>query len=119
MEAKPLARVNMDPRAHDRTEFRKKFPNLAKELEGGEKITIEGTRSNLREAEKALESHDPTVIDFLRRCDTCKQGLEIIDYLKTRGEIEEGYAASLKAQLLQKGLESFGKKKNPGHYLIR
>jgi hypothetical protein len=103
----------------DKQEFKKKFPNLAEELEGGEKISIGGTRTSLKEAEKKLESHDPTAVDFLRRCDTCEQGLEIIDYLKARGEIDEEYAASLKAQLLQKGIESFGTKKKPGHYLLR
>jgi len=55
----------------------------------------------------------------LRRCDTEEQGIEIIDYLKDRSEIEEEYANSIKAQLLQKGIESFGPKKEPGHYLIR
>ncbi|MEE9564667.1 MAG: DUF2095 family protein [Candidatus Hydrothermarchaeaceae archaeon] len=106
----------------EREEFRKKFPNLAKELEGEERITIGGVRSNIKEGEKAtktLERHDPTAIDFLRRCDTCEQGLEIIEYLKARGEIEKEYANSLKVQLLQKGLESFGLKKKPGHYLIK
>jgi hypothetical protein len=101
------------------SEFRKKFPNLTKELEGSEKISIKGSRTNIKEAEKTRESHDPNAIDFLRRCDTSEQGLEIIDYLKKRGEIEEEYATSLKAQLLQKGIESFGLKKKPGHYLVR
>lgn len=103
----------------DKKEFRKKFPNLAKELEGEEKISIGGTRTSLKEAEKTFEDHNPTAVDFLRRCDTCEEGLEIIDYLRARGEIEEEYAASLKAQLLQKGIESFGPKKDPGHYLVR
>jgi hypothetical protein len=99
-------------------EFRKKFPNLSKELEGGEKISIGGSRTSLKEAEKTRESHDPSAIDFLRRCNTTEEGLEIIDYLKARGEIEEEYAASLKSQLLKNGIESFGSKKEPGHYLI-
>lgn len=108
----------------DRINFRKRFPNLAKELEGEERIRIPlgGVRSNLKEAEKAtktFESHEPTVIDFLRRCDTDEQGIEIIDYLKAKGEIDEEYANSLKAQLLQKGIESFGAKKEPGYYLLR
>jgi hypothetical protein len=51
------------------------------------------------------------VIDFLRRCDTEEQGLEIIDYLKKRGEISEKYATELKMQLLRDGIRSFGPKK--------
>jgi len=101
----------------DKKEFRKKFPKLAEELEGTEKIPISGIRTSLKEAEKTFEGHNPTAVDFLRRCNTCEEGLEIIDYLKKRGEIEEEYAATLKAQLLQKGIESFGPKKDPGHYL--
>jgi len=104
------------------TDFRKKFPNLTKELEGGEKIAVGGVRSDLKEAEKAVktyESHEPSVIDFLRRCETDEQAIEIIDYLKTTGEIKDEYAARLKTQLLQKGIESFGEKKRPWHYLLR
>lgn len=103
----------------DKQEFKKKFPNLTKELEGEEKISISGTRTSLKEAEKTFEGHNPSAVDFLRRCDTCEEGLEIIDYLKARGEIDEEYATTLKAQLLQNGIESFGKKKEPGHYLVR
>ncbi len=102
-----------------RKEFNKKFPNMAEELEGKEKIPIQSTRTNAKEAEKKLESHDPCAVDFLRRCDTPEQGLEIIDYLKKRGEIDGEYAAGLKTQLLQKGIESFGSKKDPGHYLLK
>ena len=102
---------------YEKREFKKKFPNLSKELEGGEKVPVGGTRTSLEEAEKTLASHDPTAIDFLRRCNTCDEGLEIIEYLAKRGEIEEEYAASLKSQLLKKGIESFGAKKRPGHYL--
>ena len=102
----------------EKQDFRKKFPNLAKELEGRDKISIGGSRTSPKEAEKTRESHDPSAIDFLRRCNTNDEGLEIIDYLKSRGEIEKEYAASLKKQLLKKGIESFGSKKEPGHYLI-
>ncbi len=111
----------MEPN-NDEAEFRKKFPNLAKELEGGERIRIEGVRSDAKEGEKAaktFESHDPAAIDFLRRCDTEEQGIEIIDYLKARGEIDKEYANRLKVQLLQKGVGSFGVKKEAGHYLLR
>lgn len=108
--------------AINRAEFRKRFPNLAEELDGEKKVTIGGVRSDPKEIEKTTNtfgSYEPTVIDFLRRCETDEQGIEIIDYLKAKGEIEEEYANRLKAQLLQKGIESFGEKKKPGHYLIR
>ncbi len=90
------------------------FPHLAKELEG-EWMQIEAVRTDSLEAEKAyrdgLEGYDPTVIDFLRRCDTEEQGLEIIDYMKERKEISEKYATELKVQLLRNGIRSFGPKR--------
>ena len=75
-------------------EFRKKYPNLTKELEN-EGIQIDAVRSSPEEAEKAFHSYEPTAIDFLRRCDTEEQELEIIDYLKNRNEISEEYASEL------------------------
>jgi hypothetical protein len=95
-------------------DFKRMFPNLARELER-EGFRIGGVRSDINEAEKAAhrnyEGYEPTVIDFLRRCDTEEQGLEIIDYLKKRGEISEKYATELKMQLLRDGIRSFGPKK--------
>ena len=37
-----------------KSEFNKKFPNLAKELGGKDKIPIQSTRTNAKEAEKKL-----------------------------------------------------------------
>ncbi|MFH1774133.1 MAG: DUF2095 family protein [Methanobacteriota archaeon] len=96
-------------------EFRKKYPNLTKELEN-EGIQVDSVRSLPEEAEKAFHPYEPTVIDFLRRCDTEEQGLEIINYLKKRNEISEEYANELKIQLLKKGIRSFGPKKEKGYY---
>jgi hypothetical protein len=103
-------------------DFKKKYPNLARELEG-EGLKIDSVRSDMEEAERAVHNkyrgYDPTVIDFLRRCDTEEEGLEIINYMKERGEIPEEYAERLKYQLLMDGIRSFGKKKEQGHYLRR
>ncbi len=96
-------------------EFRKKYPNLTKELEN-DGIRIDSVRSLPEEAEKAFSSYEPSVIDFLRRCDTEEQGLEILDYLKRRNEISEECASELKIQLLKKGIRSFGPKKEKGYY---
>lgn len=96
-------------------EFRKKYPNLTKELEN-EGVQIDAVRSSPDEVEKAFCSYEPSVIDFLRRCDTEEQGLEILDYLRQRNEISEQYASELKIQLLKKGIRSFGPKKEKGYY---
>lgn len=102
--------------------FRKMFPHLAQELEGGDsRVAIDSVRSNLQNEEKTssrkFASYIPDIIDFLRRCDTEQQAEEIICYLEGRGEISLDYAKRLKEQLKKKGVRSFGSKKEADHYL--
>jgi hypothetical protein len=59
----------------------------------------------------------PDVIDFIRRCDTEEQAEEIIAYMEKRGEIEKQYAERLRKQLKDKGVRSFGPKKEENYYL--
>ncbi|MEM2564075.1 MAG: DUF2095 family protein [Candidatus Bathyarchaeia archaeon] len=106
----------------DKEQFRKMFPNLAREIEGGEsKITISSIRLDPEEGEKAVskrfDGYNPDVIDFLRRCDNEEQAEEIIAYLERRGEISQQYASSLRKQLKEKGIRSFGPKKSEAYYL--
>ena len=106
----------------DKEKFRKMFPNLAREMEGGEgKITITSFRSDIDVGEKAaskkFEGYNPDVIDFIRRCDTEDQAEEIIEYLEKRGEIDLQYANKLREQLKEKGVRSFGPKKEDDYYL--
>lgn len=103
--------------------FKKKYQNLAKELQESGGLPINAVRSKRREAEKAsnagnvgLQNYDPGPIDFLRRCDTKEQGIEIIEYLKNRNEIDTKYANKLKRQLIRDGIRSFGTKKDKDHY---
>lgn len=102
-------------------EFRRKFPNLAKEIEGGsESISIDSVRTDRKEAEKAshfAHGFEPSAVDFIRRCDTEQQALEIINFLEDRKEIEHEHAMRLRRQLTVLGLRSFGSKKFPGYYL--
>lgn len=106
----------------DREQFRKMFPNLAREMEAGEyKITITSVRLDPEEGERAalrmFEGYDPDIIDFLRRCDNEEQAEEIIAYMERRGEISRDYALSLRKQLKEKGVRSFGPKKEEAYYL--
>ncbi|MBS7624277.1 DUF2095 family protein [Candidatus Bathyarchaeota archaeon] len=106
----------------DREQFRKMFPNLAREIEGeGVKIRISSIRLDPVEGEKAVskkfDGYNPDVIDFLRRCDTEEQAEEIIAYLERRGEVTSEYAAALRKQLKEKGVRSFGPKKEEAYYL--
>ena len=120
----------------EKDRIKKLFPHLIKELEDGEnKVKIDSVRADavtaeeivtdaeetiVAEAENALPDkfrhYDPTVVDFIRRCDTQAQAEEIISYLQKRGEITKEYAAEVRAQLKKEGLRSFGPKKEEDYY---
>jgi hypothetical protein len=96
--------------------FRKLFPHLAEELGGEGTVRISGVRSERGEAERAAEDFSPSAVDFLRRCETEREAEEILSFLEGRGEITREYAERLRRQLREKGLRSFGSKKEPGYY---
>jgi hypothetical protein len=98
------------------------FPNLAQELESGNCGTkINSVRSDPTTSEKAVSrrftEYTPDVIDFLRRCNKVEQAEEIIGYLEKRREISFEYARKLRKQLREKGVRSFGLKKENAYYL--
>jgi hypothetical protein len=102
--------------------FKKLFPNIAKELDSNEhKIAIDSVRTDVQTGEKAASKrffhYMPDVIDFLRRCDTEKQAEEIIAYMEKTGEIKKQYAERLRRQLKEKGVKSFGPKKESDYYV--
>lgn len=106
----------------DKKQFKRIFPHLAEELETKEhRIPITSIRSDLQIGEKSsskgFDTYTPDVIDFIRRCDNEQQAEEIIDYLEKRKEISHDYARRLKKQLTEKGVRSFGSKKEEGYYL--
>ena len=106
----------------DKEKLRKMFPHLATELKGEEKkVTITSVRSKRDVGEKAaserFESYEPDVIDFIRRCNTDEEAKEIIQYLEKGGEINQEYARKLRKQLKEKGVRSFGPKKEDDYYL--
>jgi hypothetical protein len=105
----------------DKKSFKKMFPNLSEELEGGNsKVTIGSVRTDSDAAEKSMSdkfrNYDPTVIDFIRRCDTEEQAKTIIAYLEKRGELSKEYAEKLRKQLEREGVRSFGSKKEEDYY---
>lgn len=105
----------------DKKSFRKMFPNLSEELEGGEStVPIDSVRKDSEAGEKSMLdkfcNYDPNVVDFIRRCDTEEQAKTIIIYLEKRGEVSKEYAKALKKQLKRDGLRSFGSKKEDGYY---
>ena len=105
----------------DKKKFEKLLPNLVKELESSKnKVAINSVRIDVKTGEKAVSKrfvhYTPDVIDFVRRCDTEEQAEEIISYMEERGEIEKRYAKKLRKQLEEKGVQSFGPKKEENYY---
>ena len=105
----------------EKKRLRKTFPHLTEELEAKVHVTpITSIRSDLRTGENAssrkFASYMPDVIDFIRRCDNEQQAEEIIDYLEKRGEVNHEYARRLRRQLKEKGVRSFGSKKEKDYY---
>ena len=102
--------------------FKKIFPNLAKELEFDEnKVSVNSVRGNVQTGENAASAkfvhYTPDAIDFLRRCDTVEQAKEIIAFMEKQGEIDKQHAVKLRKQLKDKGVRSFGPKKEEDYYL--
>jgi len=105
----------------DKKTFKEMFPHLCKEFEGGEsKVTIGSVQTDSKKAEKAfcdkLRNYNPTVIDFIRRCDTEEQAETIIAFMEKRCEITPKQASKLRTQLKKKGVRSFGPKKEDNYY---
>jgi hypothetical protein len=103
--------------------FKKMFPNLSQELGSGEnRVSVNSVRTDNEAGERhatreTFVHYVPDVIDFIRRCDTQEQAEQIIDYVEKRGEIDGLYAQKLKKQLKEKGVRSFGAKKEEDYYL--
>ena len=97
------------------------FPNLSEELEGGNiRVPIDSVRTEPDAAKKSVSdkfrNYDPTVIDFIRRCDTEAQAEEIIAYLEKKGEVTKEYATKIRKQLKKEGVRSYGPKKEDNYY---
>ena len=106
---------------YDKEEFQEMFPALARELEEEKGLTIDAYRTSEDEGEEEAEpwnfsGYNPTVIDFLRRCETDDEALEIINWMENRGEITPEIARELRVTLARKGVRAFGSKKDWGWY---
>jgi len=103
--------------------LKKMFPNLTRELGSEEnKVSVNSVRTDNETGEKHVTRgmfvhYVPDVVDFIRRCDTPEQAEEIIAFIEKRGEIDQQYAQRLRKQLQEKGVRSFGAKKERDYYL--
>ena len=102
-------------------EFKDDFPALAKEMSERRTLThrIDGVRTMADEPEEkpVHKTFMPDIVDYIRRCDTVTQAIEIVDYMLSRAEISPSDAREIKSQLKADGLRSFGAKKEKDHYL--
>jgi len=100
----------------EKEEFKKRYPHLAEEIEKGVgKADIVLAFENPK-AKRKWAGYEPTVVDFIRRCNKKEEALEIIEYMRGRKEILPDEAERLIKQLEEKGLRSFGDRKTPGYY---
>ena len=97
----------------EKEEFKRKYPNLARDLEEGSgRVQIDSVQSFDK-----FRGYMPTPIDYLRRCDTEEQAIQTIEYLEGIEEITHEYAEELRRQLKEKGVRSFGPRKEEDYYL--
>ncbi|MFX1234685.1 MAG: DUF2095 family protein [Promethearchaeota archaeon] len=118
--------------SYEKNELEKQFPNLMSEISNKKNIlkinsvnlSIEPNSGDnkLNETQDYHEDlKNPGVIDFIRRCSTKNEAIEILDYLHKRKEITHQTYKKLRNQIqkkdgLKKLIEECGGFKTPGYY---
>lgn len=103
---------------NEEADFQDHYPVLYKEIVEGEESIIEEEARTTTGSKKIrkFRGYMPGVIDFICRCTTEEEALEIINFMLNKGEISENQAKELQKQLKEKGLEFFGEHRAPGYY---
>ncbi|MFW9824240.1 MAG: DUF2095 family protein [Candidatus Thorarchaeota archaeon] len=114
--------------SYDKVELKENFPHLTAEITEKKKFMKVDSIENKVELQQNSDEEflpdellNPGVIDFLRRCTTNEEALEILDFLLKQKEISKKDYISIKSQILEgKGLNEFIEKhggfKNHGYY---
>ncbi|MFO7796506.1 MAG: DUF2095 family protein [Promethearchaeati archaeon] len=115
--------------SYDKNELDQFLPHLMDEIINKEKsIQIDSIDYDFEESKQLEEKNvscldnlsNPKAIDFIRRCSSNEEAIEILDYLLERDEITREEYRELKNQI-DNGLEKFIKKsggfKEPGYYI--
>jgi len=103
--------------SYSTNDVKKKFPHLFNELKkNNQKIEITGIKHPAKATEKSDEIYYPTAEDFLRRCNTHEEALEILEFLLKRKEISKEKYTHLMNRLKNEGVECFGERKAWGYY---
>ena len=112
----------------DEKKFQKKFPSLTDEIKKKKLVVpiegVERPEEEINEKEKVDEeyiarpyqNYSPNYVDFIRRCKTKEEALEIIDFLEKRKEIDSKVAKKCRKQLEKEGIRSFGTLKKRNDY---
>ncbi len=95
-------------------EFKKKYPNLARELLNDEGLGI--TVSFERKLDDPWRGYLPGPIDYIRRAKDVEEALKVIEYLEKRGEITKDEAEYYREKLIKEGIEAFGPRKEDNYY---
>ena len=105
-------------RENEEETFESHFPALHKEIIDGEERILEDEARTTTGSKKIRKfmGYTPGVIDFICRCSSEEEALEIIEYVLKKGDISEKHAKELIEQLQEKGLEFFGEHRAPGYY---
>ncbi|MCS7140114.1 MAG: DUF2095 family protein [Candidatus Nezhaarchaeota archaeon] len=94
--------------------LKKKYPNLARELENKIMcIKIKGSRTS----DDNIRTGLPDAVDYIRRCKSIQEAEEVISYLERTKQITKPRASELREQLYSQGLKSFGPHKEFGYYM--
>lgn len=118
--------------SYDKEELGEYFPHLIKEISGNQKsIKIDSVEVEIESSTEQNsggsdlfypeELINPSTIDFIRRCTTNEDALNILDYMLERKKISITDYNSLKNQILEEdGLKELINKhggfKSPGYY---
>ncbi|MFW9951585.1 MAG: DUF2095 family protein [Candidatus Thorarchaeota archaeon] len=115
---------------YDKRELLTKFPNLISEIDNKQKfLKIEAVDSKLEKGIKPSNDFkycedlsNLGAIDFIRRCKTNKEAINVLDYLLARKEISEQDHIFIVTKIHQKDglkklIEECGGYKTPGYYL--
>ncbi|MCS7145506.1 MAG: DUF2095 family protein [Nitrososphaerota archaeon] len=98
----------------DKRDFKKMFPALSEEIDHA-RAAAEYEKG--AEDVEPLRGFMPRPEDYIMRCSTEEEAIRVIDFLRVRGEITEEESASLKKQVGEKGVRSFGPLREDGYYL--
>ncbi len=99
-------------------DLKKVFPSLYKEITSNEESLQEEDEYTTQGVKKIrkFSGYNPGLVDFICRCKSIAEALDIIEYLRNRNEIDIEEYEEAKKQLLEEGLESFGPHREPGYY---